>query len=274
MQLPGESNLPMEALWIGASRETLEQTLAISRSLFAFHRFVQTADLASSNLSTLTPGFPIVLEFEPDGRTIAWIENSHRTIRRILDTIEKPIILCVGHLVPAEVVVDWVREGAFSYVERMTDERHLRQAFESTAQESVRIQEQYSRYDKLLQRWSSITEREASVLNMLMEGLPNKKIANCLGVSQRTIEARRQKLYEKLESRSVVDVVRTIFELNSLEHVFHRIDAAHQSGSVWPPNASKFLQTLPRLQCDVPKVPFRNLNQVPAQSPSRKTESE
>jgi DNA-binding CsgD family transcriptional regulator len=155
-----------------------------------------------------------------------------------------------------------VRAGAFSYVERTADDQHLQLAFQAMAQEAARVRKQYVRYEKLMLLWNSITEREASVLSMLMEGLPNKKIANSLGVSQRTIEARRQKLYEKLESRSVVDVVRTIYELESLENVFHRIDDENDSGLDWTRRASRLLQSLPQLHSDVPNGRFENHDQM------------
>jgi DNA-binding NarL/FixJ family response regulator len=259
MEIPSKVPAMKSALWIEGSDEMLERTSAITRMMFSEITVTQLAELPSLNLSSLMPGYPIILEFKTAAKTVEWIEESIRIIQQVY-AAAKPIILCVGHQVAAEVVVDWVRAGAFSYVERMADDRHMRQAFQSMAQEAATVQKQYLRYEKLMQLWNSITEREASVLGMLMEGLPNKKIANQLSVSQRTIEARRQKLYEKLESRSVVDVVRTIYELESLESIFHRIDSGDGANSGWKQRASRLLQRLPQLHSDVPQAHFDSEN--------------
>jgi two-component system response regulator FixJ len=53
-----------------------------------------------------------------------------------------------------------------------------------------------------------LTPREREVLGLIMAGLSNKEMARKLGVSPKTIEAHRAKLYTKMRADSLADLVR------------------------------------------------------------------
>lgn len=58
------------------------------------------------------------------------------------------------------------------------------------------------------QRWSSLNLGERNVIDLLVQGLTNRSIAKRLGVSERTIEARRSKAMKKLGTKSMADITR------------------------------------------------------------------
>jgi RNA polymerase sigma factor (sigma-70 family) len=60
-----------------------------------------------------------------------------------------------------------------------------------------------------------LTPREHEVYNYVVEGLQSKQIAHRLGTSQRTIKAHRQRIMEKLEVKSIVELVSFADELRS-----------------------------------------------------------
>jgi len=62
--------------------------------------------------------------------------------------------------------------------------------------------------EKVEENLARLTPRERAVLAKIMEGLLNKEIAADLGVSERTIKAHRGRIYEKMETRSVVALAR------------------------------------------------------------------
>ncbi len=62
-------------------------------------------------------------------------------------------------------------------------------------------------------RFSKITEREKEVLSLILQGQSNYKIANQLGISERTIEAHRRNIYLKVGVHSVSQL--TIWALNN-----------------------------------------------------------
>jgi two-component system response regulator FixJ len=61
------------------------------------------------------------------------------------------------------------------------------------------------RSGELLKR---LTRREQQVLTMVAEGRHNREIAEALKISPRTVEVYRARVMEKLEARSISDLVK------------------------------------------------------------------
>ncbi|QDT08417.1 LuxR C-terminal-related transcriptional regulator [Planctomycetes bacterium K23_9] len=59
-------------------------------------------------------------------------------------------------------------------------------------------------------RLTQLSERERSIVDLVVEGAPNKQIANKLGLSIKTIERVRQSAYRKLEVRSTAEMTRAV----------------------------------------------------------------
>lgn len=56
--------------------------------------------------------------------------------------------------------------------------------------------------------FASLTPREREVAALITHGTPNKVIAAELGISQRTIEAHRARIFTKLRVRNAVELTR------------------------------------------------------------------
>jgi FixJ family two-component response regulator len=54
----------------------------------------------------------------------------------------------------------------------------------------------------------TLTPREREVMDLVVAGKPNKVIAFELGVSQRTAEVHRARAMEKMQARSLADLIR------------------------------------------------------------------
>ena len=60
------------------------------------------------------------------------------------------------------------------------------------------------------ERLGRLTQREREVLHMVVEGRLNKQIAGELGVAEKTIKVHRARVMQKLEVRTVADLVRLV----------------------------------------------------------------
>ena len=116
-----------------------------------------------------------------------------------------PVIFLTGHGdVPTAVAA--VKRGAFDFVEKPFSNNALVDRIELALQASG---------DELLRRralnsvertLAGLTEREAEVMRLVVAGRPNKLIADELGISVRTVEVHRARVFEKMNVRSAVEL--------------------------------------------------------------------
>ena len=59
-------------------------------------------------------------------------------------------------------------------------------------------------------RLSELTERERDVMRLVVEGRPNKLIADELDISVRTVEVHRARVFEKMDVRSAVELANAL----------------------------------------------------------------
>jgi two-component system response regulator DctR len=53
---------------------------------------------------------------------------------------------------------------------------------------------------------ADLTERERDVMHLVVEGLPNKLIADQLDISVRTVEVHRARVFDKMNVKSAVEL--------------------------------------------------------------------
>lgn len=81
---------------------------------------------------------------------------------------------------------------------------------------------QWARLRQLNRIYANLTEVENEVLTRLLEGTTNTRIASELGVSVRTIESRKTRIFAKLEVQTVVALTKQFMEVESLRSIFGR----------------------------------------------------
>jgi DNA-binding NarL/FixJ family response regulator len=64
---------------------------------------------------------------------------------------------------------------------------------------------------------TSLTPREAEIIQLLAQGKSNKEAAGVLGVSTRTVESHRNHIMHKMEFESFSDMVRFAIRKNLVE---------------------------------------------------------
>ena len=67
--------------------------------------------------------------------------------------------------------------------------------------------------DEVEKRIEKLTPREKQVMELVVQGKANKVIAGDLDVSQRTVEIHRSRVMEKMQVRSLAQLVRMVMQI-------------------------------------------------------------
>lgn len=116
-----------------------------------------------------------------------------------------PVIFLTGHA-DVPTAVDTVKRGAFDFCEKPFSDNALvdriEQALAASDQHLARMRER----DALQNRLTDLTERERDVMRLVVEGIPNKLIADQLDISVRTVEVHRSRVFDKMQVKSAVEL--------------------------------------------------------------------
>jgi two-component system response regulator DctR len=123
--------------------------------------------------------------------------------RGLLDAM--PVIFLTGHA-DVPTAVDAVKRGAFDFCEKPFSDNALVDRIEQALGASVRALEVRRVRRSLADRIAELTDRERDVMRLVIEGLPNKLIADQLAISVRTVEVHRARVFEKMEVKSAVEL--------------------------------------------------------------------
>ena len=125
-----------------------------------------------------------------------------------------PVIFITGHGTVA-LAIAAMKAGAFDFIEKPLREDALLESIERALHWNYRTYEERLERAGLQARAASLTPREREVFDLVASGEPNKAVARRLGISFRTVELHRAHIIEKLQARSVSDLVRMGIILNS-----------------------------------------------------------
>jgi two-component system, LuxR family, response regulator DctR len=123
-----------------------------------------------------------------------------------------PVIFLTGHGdVPTAVAT--VKRGAFDFFEKPFSNNNLVDRIEEalTASRAVLAARQAQVERKRL--LAGLTEREIEVMTLVVEGKPNKLIADALDISVRTVEVHRARVFDKMNVKSAVELSNLLREL-------------------------------------------------------------
>jgi two-component system response regulator FixJ len=121
--------------------------------------------------------------------------------------LDFPVVIVTGHADVA-LAVRAMKAGAVDFIEKPFEEKAildcLRNAQSRFAAQRASAQAGATAREKL----ASLTPREREVFDEMVRGKQNKMIAYDLEISPRTVEVHRARVLEKLEARSLSELVR------------------------------------------------------------------
>jgi two-component system response regulator FixJ len=121
--------------------------------------------------------------------------------------IRLPVIVMTGHG-DVPIAVQALKAGATDFLEKPFDDEQLLSAVQGAIAVSQRARDEATAVADIARRLATLTPREREVLDRLVAGQPNKTIAYDLGSSPRTVEVHRARVMEKMQARSLADLVR------------------------------------------------------------------
>lgn len=123
--------------------------------------------------------------------------------RKLVEAL--PVIFLTGHGdVPTAVAA--VKRGAFDFVEKPFSDNALVDRVEQALLRSEETLQRRADARQTQRALAELTEREREVMQLVVEGRPNKLIADALDISVRTVEVHRARVFEKMNVKSAVEL--------------------------------------------------------------------
>jgi FixJ family two-component response regulator len=142
---------------------------------------------------------------------IGGLEIQEKLIERGIDL---PVIFVSGYG-DIPMAVHAMQQGAFDFIEKPFRDQELLDRINDALQKDSSRRAKSLAIDQLVMRTERLTQREREVMQLVVSGKQNKLIAHELNVSQRTIEIHRARVMEKMEARSLADLVRMQLEMDA-----------------------------------------------------------
>ena len=121
--------------------------------------------------------------------------------------VQMPIIFVTGHGdIPMSVQA--MKAGAVEFLTKpFRDQDFLDGIRHAIARDRI-ARRQHARNVDLRQRYESLSPREREVFKCVVSGMLNKQIADVLGTTERTIKFHRGRIMQKMQGKSLADLVR------------------------------------------------------------------
>ena len=172
----------------------------------------ETYDSAQAYLDNFNPKRPgcLILDVRMKGM-------SGLTLQEQLNKkpLHPPIIIITGHG-DVQMAVRAVKSGASEFLEKPFNEQQLLDSIHIAIEQDAEQRGKASTLAEIQARVDRLTDREKEVMELIVSGMLNKNIASELNISQSTVEAHRSKVMEKMEAKTLSDLMRMIISLRPL----------------------------------------------------------
>ena len=120
--------------------------------------------------------------------------------------IRLPLIFITGHG-DVPMAVEALKKGAVDFIEKPFNDNALLALIDRALRQQEALQEDTQQRSAALARVHTLTPREREVMDMVVTGKLNKTIADQLGISIKTVEAHRARVMEKMQAKSLADLI-------------------------------------------------------------------
>ncbi len=176
--------------WLVASVNLDVETFASAQAFLDTYRWDRTGCLLADIRMPGMSGIDLQLEINKRG-------------------LQLPVIVITGHG-DVEMAVRAMKAGAFDFIQKPFNGQALLEVVQKAVDLSVARFHEASEQKLVQHQLSRLTPRERQVLEFIVAGEPNKAIALSLGRSEKTVEFHRAKVMEKMQARSLAELMRKV----------------------------------------------------------------
>jgi FixJ family two-component response regulator len=198
-------------VWIVEDDESMRRSLqrAVESAGWEAVSFANGAPFLESYDST-RPGC-VILDLHLPGMDGFEIHNA--LIERNLPVA--PAIVFITGFGDIETAVEAMKSGASDFVEKPFREGVLLDKVRRAIETDTKNRGRDRSVGEVRNRIERLTAREREVLEHVVAGSTNRKVAAELGISSRTVEVHRHHIMQKLEASSLAELVRSVLEVRA-----------------------------------------------------------
>jgi FixJ family two-component response regulator len=127
-----------------------------------------------------------------------------------------PIVFLTGHG-DIPMTVQAIKAGAADFLTKPATSQALLAAVRAAIAQDASARQARAEVDVLEQRFAKLTVREREVLTAVVKGRLNKQIAADLGIVEQTVKFHRARIMERMQARTVAELVHIAAKLGVAE---------------------------------------------------------
>ncbi len=120
-----------------------------------------------------------------------------------------PLII-ISESPDVRVAVQAIKSGAFDYLVKPVEGNELLKVVEQAIMRCACEDTRRAAAEAVTARINTLTFRERQVMLLVVEGLPNKLIADKLGTAEKTVKVHRGRVMRKMEVHSIAQLVHDV----------------------------------------------------------------
>jgi two-component system response regulator FixJ len=124
-----------------------------------------------------------------------------------------PAIVVTGHG-DVQMAVEAMKNGAIDFIEKPFSDEVLLDSIARAVDQASSQLDADATTARTRERLASLSDREIQVLKGVVQGQPNKTIALELSLSPRTVEVYRAGLMNKMQAKSLAELVRMVMDID------------------------------------------------------------
>jgi FixJ family two-component response regulator len=121
--------------------------------------------------------------------------------------IHLPVIFISGHG-DIPISVRAMKSGAMEFLTKPINEQELLDAVQAGIERDRANRQDNALATELRARFNSLTPREREIMSLVVSGNLNKQIGFQVGLSEMTVKVHRSHMMQKMQAKSLVDLVR------------------------------------------------------------------